>query len=130
MKKNKNIDFSKHEILEKTDTLITYRYSKMPKQSNHKLVYQYFYDVYDPEDYHNAYVILFCGKTGDGKTTAINALFNIIKGISLEDNYRFILTFIIFFIQTKEKIYKAQSLNLQKKRDKQNLRQTEFIYII
>ena len=91
MKKNKNIDFSKHEILEKTDTLITYRYSKMPKQSNHKLVYQYFYDVYDPEDYHNAYVILFCGKTGDGKTTAINALFNIIKGISLEDNYRFIL---------------------------------------
>ena len=39
----------------------------------------------------DAYVILFCGKTGDGKSTAINAFFNIIKGIELEDNYRFIL---------------------------------------
>ena len=39
----------------------------------------------------DAYVILFCGKTGDGKWTAINAFFNIIKGIELEDNYRFIL---------------------------------------
>ena len=39
----------------------------------------------------DAYVILFCGKTGDGKWTALNAFFNIIKGIELEDNYRFIL---------------------------------------
>ena len=31
------------------------------------------------------------GKAGDGKTTAINAFFNIIKGIKIEDNYRFIL---------------------------------------
>ena len=36
-------------------------------------------------------IVLFCGKTGDGKTTAINAFFNIIKGIRNEDNYRFIL---------------------------------------
>ena len=35
--------------------------------------------------------MLFFGKVGDGKITAINALFNIIKGIKLEDNYRFIL---------------------------------------
>lgn len=42
-------------------------------------------------DDHNAYVVLFCGKTGDGKTTAINAFFNIIKGIEIDDPYRFIL---------------------------------------
>ena len=35
--------------------------------------------------------MIFIGKTGDGKSTAINALFNIIKGIKLEDNHRFIL---------------------------------------
>ena len=38
-----------------------------------------------------AYVILFVGKTGHGKSTAINAFFNIIKGIKLEDKYRIIL---------------------------------------
>ena len=31
------------------------------------------------------------GKTGDGKSTAINSFFNIIKGIKIEDKYRFIL---------------------------------------
>ena len=36
-------------------------------------------------------IVLICGKIGEGKTTAINAFFNIIKGITLEDNYRFIL---------------------------------------
>ncbi len=35
--------------------------------------------------------MLFYGKTEDGKTTAINAFFNIVKGVQLEDNYRFIL---------------------------------------
>ena len=38
-----------------------------------------------------AYVILFCGKTGDGKTTAINAFYNLVKGVEFKDNYRFIL---------------------------------------
>jgi hypothetical protein len=37
------------------------------------------------------------GKTGDGKSTAINSFFNIIKGIKIEDKYRFIL------IEEKEK---------------------------
>ena len=34
---------------------------------------------------------LFIGKKGDGKRSSINALFNVIKGINKEDNYRFIL---------------------------------------
>ena len=42
-------------------------------------------------DVNEAYVVLFCGKSGDGKSTAINAFFNIVKGIKLEDNFWFIL---------------------------------------
>ena len=78
-------------MLEKREDLTYYKYSNIQRQSGHDLVYQYYYDNFEVEDYNNAYVILFCGKTGDGKTTAINAFFNIIKGIILEDNYRFIL---------------------------------------
>ena len=44
-----------------------------------------------------AYILLFVGKTGDGKSTAINSFFNKIKGIKIEDKYRFIL------IEEKEK---------------------------
>ena len=77
--------------MEKRDDLIYYKYSNVERTSNHKLVYQYFFDKYKAEDYSDAYVVLFCGKTGDGKTTAINAFFNIVKGVQLEDNYRFIL---------------------------------------
>ena len=87
----KVIDFSKYEVLEKEDDLTIYKYSNKEGQSKHKLVYQYFYDEFNINDYDNAYVVLFCGKTGDGKTTAINAFFNIVKGIKLKDNYRFIL---------------------------------------
>jgi hypothetical protein len=90
-KKKINYDFSQFEILEKREDLTLYKYSNIPKTSNHKLVYQYFFDKYKAEDYSDAYVVLFCGKTGDGKTTAINAFFNIVKGVQLEDNYRFIL---------------------------------------
>ena len=48
-------------------------------------------DQYNVHDYQDAYGVLFWGKTGDGKSTTINAFFNIVKGIKLEDNYRFIL---------------------------------------
>ena len=88
---NKEIYFSKYEVQEKRDDLTIYKYSSKERQSTHELVYQYFYDEFNINDYDNAYVILFCGKTGDEKTTAINAFFNIIKGIKLEDNYIFIL---------------------------------------
>jgi len=87
----KEIDLSKFEELEERENLTIYKYSNKERQSNHNLVYQYFYDEFNTSDYDNAYVILFLGKVGDGKSTAINALFNIIKGIKLEDNYRLIL---------------------------------------
>ena len=85
------IDFSQYKIIKKKGDLTIYQYSDCQKKNiSDKLVYEYFYDdIID--DFHNAYVILFCGKTGEGKTTAINAFFNIIKGIKLEYNYRFIL---------------------------------------
>ena len=89
-----------------------YRYSKIEKKEIHKLVYQYNFDEYDISDENYAYVVLFVGKTGDGKTTAINSIFNIIKGIQLEDEYRFILI-----------------EEIQKKKDKQNPKQMVFIFI-
>ena len=91
--KNKNIDFSKYDIINKRNDLTTYKYSNIMPISKHELVREYLYDKNDEMNYNDsdAYVILFCGKTGDGKSTAINAFFNIIKGIELEDNYRFIL---------------------------------------
>ena len=90
-KKKKDIDFSKYEVIDKNENLTIYKYSNIERKSGQNLVYQYFYDYFDVEDYNNAYVVLFCGKTGDGKTTAINAFFNIIKGVKLEDNFRLIL---------------------------------------
>ena len=59
-----------------------------PKQDR---VYEYFYDDFDLNDYKDAYIVLFCGKTGDGKSTAINAFFNIVKGVRLENDFRFVL---------------------------------------
>ena len=89
--KKKEFDFSKYEIIKKESNIVYFRYSKEKKKEIYKLVYQYNFDEFDYSDENIAYVILFVGKTGDGKTTAINAFFNIIKGIQLEDEYRFIL---------------------------------------
>lgn len=89
--KKKIQDCSKFEIIKKRKDLTIYKYSNVKRESNHVLVYQYFFDSFQASDYESAYVVLFCGKTGDGKSTALNAFFNIIKGIELEDNYRFIL---------------------------------------
>jgi len=83
------IDFSKYETLEKEDNLTIYKYSNKERQSKQKLVYQYFYDEFNNNDYDNAYVVLFCGKIGDGKSTDINAFINTIKGVKLEDNNKF-----------------------------------------
>ena len=87
----KEIDFSNYQIIEKKQDLTIYKYSNKKFVSQQKLVFQYFFDKYDAVDYDSAYVVLFCGKTGDGKSTAINAFFNIIKGVELKDNYRFLL---------------------------------------
>ena len=80
-----------YEVLEIMDDFKIYKYSNVQRTNPHELIYEYFYDQFCGEDYRKAKVILFIGKTGDGKTTAINAFFNIIKGIKLKDKYRFIL---------------------------------------
>ena len=80
-----------YELIKIKDWLKIYKYSNVEKISNNDLIYQYYYDKFDESDHKNANIILFIGKTGDGKTTAINALFNIIKGIKKEDKYRFVL---------------------------------------
>ncbi len=91
--KPKNIDFSKYELIKKTQDLTIYKYQLKQKIEILKspLINQYIYDEFDNNDLKNAIVVLFFGPTGSGKTTAINALFNIIKGINLEDNFRFLL---------------------------------------
>ena len=89
---NKKANFCKlYEVLEIRDNFKIYKYSNVQRTNPHKLIYQYFYDKFDDEDYKRSKIILFIGKTGDGKTTAINAFFNILKGIKLKDKYRFIL---------------------------------------
>ena len=90
-KKENPITFE-YEILEIKDDLRIYKYSNVERKSvGNNLIYQYYFDKFDENDYKNAYIVLFIGKTGDGKTTAINAFFNILKGIKIEDRYRFIL---------------------------------------
>ena len=80
-----------YDILEIRDNLRIYKYSNIERENPHNLIYEYKYDKFNKKDYDSAHVILFIGKTGDGKSTCINAFFNIIKGIKLEDNHRFIL---------------------------------------
>ena len=89
--KNEPLNITDYEPIIKREDLTIYKYADIEKKSGHDQVYQYFYDKFDVNDYSDAYVVLFCGKTGDGKTTAINAFFNIIKGIKLNDKYRFLL---------------------------------------
>ena len=70
----KNFDFSKYQIInDNNKNFITYKYSDKSRISKYKNVYQYFYDEYNNLDIYIAYIVLFCGKTDDGKTWAINA---------------------------------------------------------
>ena len=90
--KNKiKYDLSKYEFIKKEEDVSFYRYSNVKMKSNHELIYQYYFDKFESNYYRKAYIILFVGKTGDGKSTGINAFFNVIKGIKLTDNFRFIL---------------------------------------
>ena len=68
-----------------------YKYSQEKPIQKSQKVYEYFFDEFDLNDFKEAYVVLFCGKSGDGKSTAINAFFNIIKGVQLQDQFRFVL---------------------------------------
>ena len=59
------------------------------KYSN--LIYQSFIDEFYKEDYNKASIILFLGINYEEKTQAINAFYNIIKGIQLETKEKLIL---------------------------------------
>ena len=72
--------------------LLINKYSNTNPESNHELIYQYYYDKFNSDDYKNAYVIIFVGKNNQGKTKTLNSLLNIIKGISLDNKKRFTLT--------------------------------------
>ena len=59
-KKIKITNFSKYDVIKKKDDFIIYKYSNIKPHSPKELVYQYFFDSYEVNDYDNAYIILFC----------------------------------------------------------------------
>ena len=84
-------NLSNYKLLEIIDDIKIYQYPNINSKSPYNLIYQYYIDELELDDEKNCKIILFIGKTGDGKTTAINAFFNIIKGIKLEEKYRLVL---------------------------------------
>ena len=68
-----------------SEALTFYKYSNIEGKKFSDDIYQHIYDKYNIKDYEDARVILFFGKKGEGKTTAINAFFNVIKGRKIED---------------------------------------------
>ena len=67
---------------------LTFIYKDL-KTNEKQLVFHYYVDNFSEYDIHNAKIILFAGKTGSGKTTAINAFVNIVKGVKLGDHIRY-----------------------------------------
>lgn len=85
-------DLSKYDFIKEEKGIKFYKYSKIQRVTDRKeKIYHYKFDDFSGDDYQKAYIILFIGKTGDGKSTSINSFFNIIKGIKLGDSFRFIL---------------------------------------
>ena len=114
-----NYDFSKYDIIKKDNDLIIYKYNKNKSISDNdnEFFNHHYYDKFEENEKDIARVILFIGKTGHGKTLAINALFNIIKKIKLEDKFRFIL-----IEETQKQIGKTitKGINLYYLRDYNN----------
>ena len=67
---------------------LSFIYQDLEKNKK-ELVFHYYVDNFSEYDIHNAKIILFAGKTGSGKTTAINAFVNIVKGVKLGDHKRY-----------------------------------------
>ena len=89
--KKKELKNNSYKLLKVKNDLKIYKYSNTQKKIYHNLIYQYFFDEFKDIDYKNAYIAIFIGKKGDGKRSTINSLFNVIKGINQDYNYRFIL---------------------------------------
>ena len=69
----------------------TIKYSNKKRQVYLKLIYQYYYDQFKKDDFDKAYIIIFFSDNFEIKLKAINSFLNVIKGIKLEENERFIL---------------------------------------
>ena len=67
---------------------LTFKYKDL-KANEKQLVFHYYVDDFSEYDIYNAKFILFAGKIGSGKTTAINAFANIVKEVKLGDHIRY-----------------------------------------
>ena len=117
-------DLSKYKEIQNNEfymeNLKLYRYSQKKGEKKYDGVFEYFYDDFDLNDYKEAYVVFFWGKIGDGKTTAINAFFNIVKGIKLEDNFRFLLISKNEKKEKEKKVEETYCINLYYLKDYNN----------
>ena len=76
--KKRIVDFSKYEIIKKRKDLTIYKYYNVKRENNLDLFYQYFFDCFKASDYESTYVHVLFGKTGDRKSTVLNAFFLIL----------------------------------------------------
>jgi hypothetical protein len=89
----------------------TLEQSEIKKEKYTEKIFQYFYDLFDQNDYNNAYIILFAGKKEEGKNSVINAFLNIIKGIKLEENKRYVLKSLESNIDNGLHLYHLKDVN-------------------
>jgi len=69
------------------------------------------------EEEKNSKVVLLVGKTGDGKSTFVNALVNIYLGITIEDKFRYLLINDNNVDQQKSKTKKVKTYKIRPKND-------------
>ena len=87
-------NLSNHRIIGVTKKcgIILYKYSDVARiEDKVHSIYHYPFDYLSEEEIKDAKIVLFSGKTGVGKSTAINVFLNIIKGVKLDSKFRFIL---------------------------------------
>lgn len=102
-----NFDLTKYRLLKKSRNgkISYFKYSDIARiEDQEHSIFHYPYDKLSESDKAEAKIVLFAGKSGDGKSTAINAFFNIIKGVKLEYNFRLML-----IDEEKKKLGQAES---------------------
>ena len=64
---------------------------EMVEDKGVQLIFHHFYDHLDKFEKEDTFIALIIGKTWEGKITAINAFFHIIRDVKFKDDYRYIL---------------------------------------